>query len=719
MPEIVRSNPTNTPTQKPVKTHSKFEPNFSFLQSQMYGLNHPHFSMETVTDDDISMRCACDLDTYTLNAPAMTAVKRSMDYFQIPLRAVLPRSADFLITNPLRGDDVVANRVNTVLLSSDEATELRGSYAYSISGYFELIRTRLYSWFNAAYADAAARVTANATGYILNFIQLGNYFCSYGSLARNLGIDFGDLISFVRTSAAEPEIDGQQSIISFDDFVDAFFLYLEENFDKLTISATVPYVSGVAQGAGPEITYRNAGSFVVYPRLSTKQAHAKLGITLAEFRHLLFYEPATFVISAAVVTSNPVSADGSFNPGETSNWSASAQVMSTHKNVGRVAAYQIACAEFYTNDKVDDVYSAKTYLANMDTLAEYLFRVSGLNRQYLLNGVGIRYDALAGEVLQAAFYHLYEGLSQSEAMEISSNSMQVATMYLHNYFGYTRSLLYEDYFVGSRVHPLAVGDVNVAVNNDVVDVIDISRNIQVQRFLNQVNRVGRKFSDYVKGILGDAPLKDVHEPIFLGHITDTIGAEETNNTGDAQYTSNNGITSKFRNNSERFCFVVHVSEPSYLIGITNYLLPRAYARGTDRSAYHVDRYDMFNPYMQFTGDQEILRDELDPNATGTFGYTTRYAEYRQRVDRAAGAFAAGKLPGYAFVVNPIDLGQNVKPFTNPTEINSDFLRARVADIEQFYLSLTGFSQASRFHFIVRNDISVSARRPMAFSPSIL
>ena len=158
----------NDPTQKPVKTHSKFEPSYSAFVGHQFGLCMPHFAMAGVADDDISMRVAADADTFTLKAPMMVPIKRNMDYFQLPLRALLPKGAELLITNPLRGDDVVAEKVNAVVTQSGVA-----------------------AWMNTVIGDLYsnnATTAADALGAVLRAYQTYQMAFSRGSLPMHLGM---------------------------------------------------------------------------------------------------------------------------------------------------------------------------------------------------------------------------------------------------------------------------------------------------------------------------------------------------------------------------------------------------------------------------------------------------------------------------------------------------------------------------------------------------
>lgn len=714
MPEIVKSNPTNAPTEKPVKNHSKFQPNYSRYDTHVFGLNTPHFVMESVADDDISLRCAADVDTFNLKAPLMQPVKRNMDYFQLPLRCLLPHGAELLITNPLQGDDVDASKVNAILPLADLQV-----YAQKFQSLLE--------------KEGSLSDLTTCLARIIGAYQFYSLFLSNGSLIKYLGISedivFQPSVGYVASLTSG---DYHYDNVNFDNLFDQVFAqvdaviakggYLEMTLKTLTIDAP----SGSAQ-----FTPGTENIEIAVGKTSTTY-YAKVFSNLRELIGWLAVNPYTInsITNNALVDTNifgdlsgyafleslsPMAAMGIIHVANAHPGSFFVTLdygyTTPRKDINllRALAYQMACAEFYTNDKVDGIYSGALYLSNQMALARYVASRTNKSTTYTQNGVPVEYDAHSGQFLDMMLARLCSQISSNSFTGLDEEVL-IPYFYFVNLLGYTRSLKYEDYFVGSKTRPLAVGDVNVAVASNNVDIIDVTKKIQLQRFLNQVNRVGRKFSDYVKGILGDKPMKDVHEPIFLGHVVDTFGAEETDNTGEAQMSLQNSTTSKLRNNSSRYAFDVHVGEPSILIGITNYDIPRAYATVTERQNFHIDRFDMFNPYMQNVGDQEVYGAEIDMTSNEAFGYQLRHSEYKQRVDQCAGGFAAGVLPGYARVLFKKDI---------PAHIDSDFLRSEIYEIDQFYSVLSGYTLATHFNFIVRNDISCTANRPMSFAPSIL
>ena len=368
----------------------------------------------------------------------------------------------------------------------------------------------------------------------------------------------------------------------------------------------------------------------------------------------------------------------------------------------RLHAYNIACAHFYSNDHIDYIYTAELYRQNQRSFFRQLSFDSSMFFQ--MNGVNYEYDALSGHAVNLI-------LSGRD-----STAVTIYLSYFANIFNFNRSLRFMDYFTGSRAFPLAVGNTEVPVVGNNVSVIDITKGIQRQRFLNAVNRSGSKFESYIKNLFGVRPAYDYHNPFFVGHTSDDVKASETENTGSAQFsdvddlnTAQNSVTSKMFSQSSKYAFNFDSDRDSVLVGITYFDIPRFYPFGVSRMQQHVDRFDSFIPQAQFIGDQEVRATELGALTDGNFGYQTRYQEYKMRIPYCFGGVRK-YLKTWSFLFPAHSYGSQVSP---------DFIRSIESEFDKFYLSLTGYSLASYFHFIVLSNNEVSSSRPMVKSPSIL
>lgn len=703
------NNPANDPDKKPVKGRSVFKPNRSFWQTMLFGMNTPHFAMEAVEGDQVSVRVASDVDTQTLKAPLMQPVKMSKDYFFAPLRAILPANAERLTTNPLSGDDVIAEDVNCVISRYD---------LYTIMA---TLAQRLETCLGQA--NNAASLTA-ADAYLLKtaivYAQTLENFSSANCLLNILGHGVAHAVNWGTRA------DGSK--ISSDKFFEALCDRLITDIKEFTFTPLI------LQTGGSTYTFTVGNQITVSMDIKSGDSNYNTWSFrrfLESIRQGLMPRniDSITIRSNADTTQRGLKYDKDGTATLYTHTVAYPQDESKHINLSRLIAYQLACAQFYTDDAVDYIYDCDLWHENQRTLLDMVRSTVILgpdNWVYKLNGLTCRYDSVSGALLQ------YFAANPGLVVDVTATSDQYGNLYLYgfgdqdqchaygwigyciNLFGLTRSLKFRDYFCGSRPHPLAVGNTSVAVSGGSFSVVDVTKNIQIQRFLNQVNRVGRKFTEYVKGVFGVTPAYDPCTLIFLGHTTDTIGASETENTGAAQLTEPQTVTSKLRKNSSQFAFEGSFSEPGVMIGITNFDTPRAYVEATDRCMLHVDRYDMFNPYMQQIGDQDVAGVEIRMEQAQTFGYKLRYSEYKQSFDRAVGGFLEF-LPGFcmlnedgAFVNQLQDL-----------QISPDFIRSRPSEFDRFYLALPYHSAGGYFHFQIRQDIDVTANRPMEAAPSIL
>lgn len=750
-------NPTNEPDKKPVKHHSHFKPSMSHYYGALAGLLNLSYAAQAVPGDEgFSIRCTSDIDTFSLKAPMMVPVRHKKAYFYVPKKAIIPKNADLLLTNPVTGEDVVPELVNTVIN--------RAHLLATLKNMTQSIQT-IFINNGSSGAGSGSWTVAERVFAILQLHEIGEMFLSSGSLLHRCGISTTPFWS-------GPVSGALQRSLTYDECMDYLFGWLKQYFQSFTVQ--LRKFDSYSPDYGQPTSIIATKSLTVNLDFSEGGLENTTEISLRQLLELLREWHVSNVTSTLLrdeyTTTNvsyipPVDPDmddlGYFSftilqPSDASDWYKDNNWI----NLERVIAYQLACAQWYSNDVVDAVYTTtlwhsvmKGFVENTlygfvpsqsgivsflpDTIRSYVnssycqrpFNATrNLGLSYTLNGLSQEYDSVSGACLGFMLVCLYNFWFQDDTATLDSGrlgkwigndetnyAMYQTISYWKNLMNPQRALRFKDYFVGSRTSPLAVGDVNVEVNDSAVNVVDITKNIMMQRFLNQVNRIHRTLKEYSRGIFGQSPMFDPREVMFIGSTDEVIGAEETENTGAAQLDTPQSITSHLRSNASRFAFTFDVPEFGVIIGITSFDFQRVYATVTDRETFHVDRFDDFNPYMQHIGDQAILGNEIGL-ASDNFGYQLRYAEYKQKTDRASGAFVGGYLPGYA----PVAIAQNLKPIGSSTlKLDSDFIRMRPFEFDQFYLALTNFSIAGYFHFVVRDDYDVNISRPMEAAPSIL
>lgn len=664
-------NPVNNPSVKGVHTHSDFDLSRSILQTMRFAELTPLYAYEVTPKDTIPLRSSHDIRSYTLKAPLMSNITLKKDHFSVPLQAILPTNWEKVYKNPKQGDDVVATQVNC------------GCSLYYLLNYLQSAYVNLLSVVSDQVGETPALSDADFFSVFFRQMTIMEYFFSAGSVLRNLNYGFG--AAYQNTS------------------VDRDVKYKFDYIYDQAIASFLSYLSGKHF----TVSFYGDGGNVCDVYVDLKESHGPYRLCFHDFLQRLRENPLIEFGSVTLSDSTSfyselytdILKDGYVDVPETE--------IPDFINLCPVAAYQMVAHHFYSNDNIDYIYSADLFRQLMSDYARGVN--SGDLAYFTYNGVSTLYDYLSAYYINMAI----SLVDLTDVVDDLSSASLASYNYLSALFSFRRSLKYVDYFTGAKSQPLAVGDVDVAVNSNKVNVIDVSQNIQKQRFLNAVQRIPQKIKDYVKGIFNVDMGYDYHDPAWLGHTSDSVRVLENENTGDAQWSQAQSVTGLFRSNSERYAFEFTADRPGYVIGIAYFDIPRVYAHTTDRCWLHADRYDMFNPFMQFIGDQPISLLEVGKMTSNLpFAYTLRHMEYKQQYSYAAGGFA-DNLPGFSFteVLDPLAAGVD--------HISPDFVRSRNGELDKFYLSLTGNSLASYFHFIVVSTYHVNAKRPMSYAPSIL
>ena len=656
--------------------HSHFERSLTApnLHTVRFADYNPFFHFNAIKNDkNFKFQSSKDLRTFTFKAPLMQKLKHHQQFFSVPYEAILPLQWDRVLCNPVDGDDVPEDANTVITEFGFKLDEFRGSWFQDIKDHID--------------SDGMSNV-GNLTN-VLKFALTFEMFLSRGSLLNSLDYKISNLYNPATDSPAS--YDGWLQKV-FDWFKKCSFTFVVDDEFASNMYYRPQFNNFDDDFAGDSERVKNNPNYVSFHR----------------FLELCRDNLGTFSIVYLTLGDgiNYQHLQDIFVPDDATPWS----ILPNKRpfNYATVCAYQLICAHFFTNDRVDYIYSAELYRQYIYSLVSQVIiddqGTSGLNFTY--NGMELPYDYLSGCFISYLFY--FPSLSSHPTRVLSA---------LQALFSYNRSLRYVDYFTGSKTRPLAVGDVNVNVNQNLVNVVDVTRNIMKQRFLNAVNRFGRKFSNYLEGLFpGSSVAYDYHNPAYLMSIDSDVVTNETENTGAAQLTEPNSVTAVLRSSGSQFVFDISLDRPSIVLGIEFFDIPRLYANNIDRSYFHVDRYDMFNPFMEYTGDQEVYKSEIDPsleaNVLGSFGYQTRYMEFKETVGTAHGGFYE-YLPGYAFIADR----QNGLP--SPDHISPDYIRSSCVELDPFYVSLTGDTLANYFHFIIRQDNIVSIDRPMSVSPSIL
>lgn len=394
-------------------------------------------------------------------------------------------------------------------------------------------------------------------------------------------------------------------------------------------------------------------------------------------------------------------------------------------NMGYAAAYQIVCAHFYSNDKIDYITTADLYRSSMMSI----YGVSSSSQSFTWNGISKIYDYLSGYYINSVFNTFLYSFTSHTFSASEANTFASMYAWAQGLLGYHRSLRFEDKLVNARKTPYSLGpSIEVTVQDNKANVVDITASIQAQRFRNLINKVGRSAKEQSGKLFGVSVAYDYHDPSYLGRFRREANIYETENTANVQFTAPNNITSNIRLTSSGKGVHYEFDRTTLVIGLTSYDMSRVYTDAMDRSILHVNRFDYFLPQFQHIGDQKIpvCSLTLSPGQVApddAFGYEVRNGEYKSILDVCVGGFRK-YLKTWLNMYTPLSKVTQLTGTTSSTApyfspISSDFIRSYPAELDRFFLSLQHNTDCGSFHFIVENFNIVNANRPIIMNPQIL
>ena len=656
-------------------SHNKFPMSYPFAMTARYGEIYPFFVMNGEPKDVIPIQSDFSFRSLALQSPIESSLYMQRSYYDVKMQAILPRTFEYIYKNPVQGDDV-----------PDDAY-CNWGVSYNL---FSILREYNDNFLGSLDGKTYDRIDSD--GYIaaVRVLLILQSVYSVGGLPAYLGCPLnGYAIPF------------DPSVGPFDDEVITCLRALLTNGPDDTvpvfsfpdlISQTTPENANQYFSVGDSVLislsdvdntpiYSTAVSFTRMLELLRSYNPSAVG-----FYHLDESGPSSETVPDRIYNANILF-----------NFSLPPHGM----DVSRIAAYQLVCAEWFTNDKVDYVYNADLWRKSQDF---YVRMALGNVSFFDFNDIAVMYDALSYKNVKDMYVVV------RDSADVYSEKFSYVLDFLSNLFFFNRSLKFEDYFAGARTRPLAVGDNKI---NDPSDPLDFVRSLQMTRFLNAVNRAGMD-EDYLSQIMGTLPAPDVTRPSWIDTYDDVIQKFEVENTSENQ----GNITSGLRSHAgkHKYTSVRIEGYPSIVLGLCSFSMPRLYVNAIDRDFFVKDRYDMFNPYFQYEGDQKIFRSELFP-ITGdaddaSFAYTGRGNHRKQRVGRAVGGFVRW-LPSWVFMV---DDKQSGVPFTN---LNPEYILSSASEFDRFFKGFASDTLDGYFHFEIVFVNHCDALRAMAFAPGIL
>ena len=174
---------------------------------------------------------------------------------------------------------------------------------------------------------------------------------------------------------------------------------------------------------------------------------------------------------------------------------------------------------------------------------------------------------------------------------------------------------------------------------------DLRKALALQRFKELAERGGTRYSEMVRNFF-DTYLPDwyVDRPIFLGGSKQPINIGEVVQTSSTDTTTEQALGGRAGiANSYGVVKTAHLKAPchGFLVGILSVRPQATYQQGVERMWTRSTLYDYPFPQFSHLGEQEILNKEIkcdhaQPN--GVFGYTPRYAEWKEGHCHVCGEF---------------------------------------------------------------------------------
>ena len=673
-----------------IAKYSTFPLGKKHATTEIFGIITPFEFRDVITGDEHQIGSEETVDTYTLTAPLMSVVWKTREWYMVPRMAILPNAWDKIYTQPVIGDDIDATVAGT---SVDQNT-----WTTFLKEVVKLITTNLTTLKSTtAETGGTAKTIIETFEALLKGMIVNEYIFSYGSLLNRAGIKMAALWS---SESGKTK--------NFDQAFDLFIQSISYGF-RVTWDDETPY--SVRTGLTADLLTNELSI-----REFLTKARDNLNFTVTG---IWLFDVAGGIIGKTDTLTNDTATAVNAEKGE---W-----VTALDKNaypyygieygkpvdIARLWAYQLICAETYSDDQIDYIYNSDIYRQYIGDLVKDMIYTAEDHLEdfgYTLNGIWTAYDWLSA----AGFAYAASNMS---------NGYDIPYDYMTALFNLNRSLKYKDYYTGARTTPILPGQNTVAVNDGKFEILDVANASQAAKFKFAVKRIGRKISEYVKGLLGINMAIDYHYPLWIGSTKTILHAIETDNTGAAMYDKDipKAVTSNLVGKSGNYRFVGTFDRYGIIVGVSFYDVERMYYRGVDRNTMKVDRFDHFNQYMQFAGDQPLYSEEYDAALTvsaGTyFGYKPAYEELKEPINTADAGFVTA-LPGYAFLNDMEKNGGNAPGARANEHVSPDFIRSKPTELDRFYKSLSGYSLSNYFHFIIIYSQGDDAKRPIVYNPGL-
>lgn len=697
-------------------------------------------TMTCIPGDRIRYNSRNLIKANALVAPLMSEISMYLDFYLVPKSCIYPINWDKIITNPTKGDDLPQRALPSLPIGLIINKYLLNAGHASLSDNFlgVQINDEVFTLDSGVLNNNTTLIVGNlddsdsvfSTWLRFNYLLRALMLLSSDSLLHRCGycIDFNYLITTNddTNSIFSGDSYRENQRVNLQEIIKAFFDYLYDFVTTNILSSSDSYVGfySFTEALPSFITYRTS-SFGAY---STNAVNLR---TLSEFRHFMYrsledshifyFEPDDTINMREFFTTcesvlrilRPLANLLNTNPTDISTAPLS------FIDASPLIAYQMSCAQYQSIDSVDYIYSSKLWMQNfrscMSTPSAFFIPASSgsnsssitstSNPTFEYNGVITEYD-----VFTDGYFRYY----------LNNQTLTVPRMLslFSNLFCKHRSLRFRDYVGSALPNVIAVGDTQIAVNNQYVQSEDVTKSLIKRIYLNAVNRVGSKPVNYLAGIFGVAPINVEQEPHYIARSKYNIGRTFNTDSGDTLGEQNTNLEST----SDSVNFDIYVDEHSELVVLRSFDCMFTRTSGVSRHLTNLDRFQNYNPMMQKVGDQPLFTYEVDgkvQSSPATFGYSTRYSEYKNPWSVAHGGSLL-YLPGwFALRKDPQPFEYDVLSRNGAISISPNYIRHLQTEYDIFYKQLTSLDPSGYFHFVISHTPAIKTARKIDFFPGLL
>ncbi|WNK13173.1 MAG: major capsid protein [Microvirus sp.] len=227
--------------------------------------------------------------------------------------------------------------------------------------------------------------------------------------------------------------------------------------------------------------------------------------------------------------------------------------------------------------------------------------------------------------------------------------------------------------------PSQDGAVHLGAEGYGMDVNALRRSVRLQEWLERAARVGSRYTELLRGFFGVRPSDQrLQRPEFLGGASSPISISEVLSTvqqvdptsGDPIGNPQGDPTGKGISFGNMNGFSRFFEEHGWVIGVVSVLPRTAYQQGIHKKWQRFDKLDTYWEQFANIGEQAVRNveayynglDYVPGDTEATFGYQSRYAEYKYGCSTVHGDFR-----------NTLAFWHMGRIFTTPPRLNNGFM----------------------------------------------